>query len=207
MKTNTYRPKERTGPGRIFIFLMAIVLLSLLVLSSGCIDNGIDEEITDEDEVSDIELIAADGTVIFVDLEGGFYGILTDLGQQFYPLNLDEMYSQDGMEVTFVAQVKDDIVTAQMWGIPVEIMAVAEQGEAEFVYGHGTITYVDLEGGFYGIVGDDGEQYLPLELDSRYEADGMRILFVGELKTDVMTIYQWGTPVEIHEIPWAAHDY
>ncbi len=70
-------------------------------------------------------------------------------------------------------------------------------GRQDRVFGSGTITYVDLEGGFYGIVADDGSRYLPLNLPEEYRLDGLRITFVGELKGDTATIQQWGTPVEI----------
>ena len=36
----------------------------------------------------------------------------------------------------------------------------------DIVEGSGTITYINLEGGFYGIVADDGEHYVPINLPS-----------------------------------------
>lgn len=61
----------------------------------------------------------------------------------------------------------------------------------------GTITYITLEGGFYGIVGDDGKNYLPLNLDSRYKQDGLRVAFGYEPVKDVGTIQMWGDPVNL----------
>lgn len=61
----------------------------------------------------------------------------------------------------------------------------------------GTVTYQDLEGGFYGIVGDDGKKYLPMNLDAPYRVDGMRVSFESEVTGDVATIQMWGTPVNI----------
>lgn len=61
----------------------------------------------------------------------------------------------------------------------------------------GSVTFVDLEGGFYGIIGDDGERYLPLNLAPDYEVDGLRIAFDYEPVKDTSTIQMWGIPVNI----------
>jgi inhibitor of cysteine peptidase len=61
----------------------------------------------------------------------------------------------------------------------------------------GTITYIDLEGGFYGIAGDDGNEYLPLNLDQQYHTDGLRVAFEYEPGKDIATIQMWGTPVNL----------
>jgi len=61
----------------------------------------------------------------------------------------------------------------------------------------GTITYSNLEGGFFGIVGDDGKNYLPLNLDSTYKQDGLRVAFEYEPVKDVATIQMWGEPVNL----------
>jgi hypothetical protein len=63
----------------------------------------------------------------------------------------------------------------------------------------GTVTYVELEGGFYGIRGQDGHDYFPLELDDRFRKDGLRVRFEAR-KESAVTIQQWGTPVRIVSI-------
>ena len=68
----------------------------------------------------------------------------------------------------------------------------------------GTVTRIDLEGGFYGIVGDDGKKYDPLDLDEKYRRDGLRVAFEAEEATGMATTHMWGTPVNltfIEEIP------
>ena len=66
--------------------------------------------------------------------------------------------------------------------------------------GVGTIQFFDLEGGFYGLVADDGARYDPLNLDEAFQQDGLRVRFRARLRTGVMTIRQWGKPVEILEM-------
>ena len=58
----------------------------------------------------------------------------------------------------------------------------------------GTVTYVDLEGGFYGIVADDGTRYLPLDLPEAFAQDGLAVTAEVIVKEDVATIQQWAHP-------------
>ena len=64
----------------------------------------------------------------------------------------------------------------------------------------GTVHYVDLEGGFYGIETDDGLHYRPLDLPTRFQKDGIRIRFCGRAVQGVIGIQMWGIPVEVSEV-------
>ncbi len=64
----------------------------------------------------------------------------------------------------------------------------------------GTVRYVDLEGGFYGIVVSDTARYNPMNLGEAYREDGLAVRFRGVLRRDVMTTQQWGRPLEILDI-------
>lgn len=153
--------------------------------------------------IDGVRLVSGNATVTYIDLEGGFYGLVTGSGERYLPLGLDEAWLVDGMNVTFAARVKEDVMTFQQWGTPIEVLAIDAAGNATYVATTGTVTYIGLEGGFYGFIADDGEKYLPFGLEERYLVDGMRLAFVGEVKGDVMTIQQWGTPVEVLAVPWA----
>ncbi|ABN58384.1 MULTISPECIES: putative hemolysin [Methanoculleus] len=164
---------------------------------------GTPVEIRSIELVEGVLLVSGNATVTYIDLEGGFYGLVADDGRHYLPLGLDEAWQTDGANVTFVARIKENTMTIQQWGTPVEVIAIDTAGNATYVAKTGTVTFVDLEGGFYGIVADDGERYLPLDLDETYRVDGMRLTFVGEIARDTATIQQWGTPIEIVDIPWA----
>ncbi|WP_076538722.1 hypothetical protein [Shewanella sp. UCD-KL21] len=56
----------------------------------------------------------------------------------------------------------------------------------------GTVRYFDLEGGFWGILTDDGQQILPSNLAKEHQKDGLRLSFSAAEVTDMMTIQQWG---------------
>ena len=64
------------------------------------------------------------------------------------------------------------------------------------VNGTGTIRWIEIEGGFYGIESDDGARYLPVNLGDAYQADGMRIRFLA-YPADIMTIAMWGIPITL----------
>lgn len=68
---------------------------------------------------------------------------------------------------------------------------------AATITGTGTITYIDLEGGFYGIVAEDGGHYLPIDLDEAFRQDGLEVRFTLEPAKDVATIQQWGMAVRV----------
>ena len=64
----------------------------------------------------------------------------------------------------------------------------------------GTVKYISLEGGFYGIITDDGESLDPLNLSKEYQVDGKRIQFKYIEKSDMASFHMWGTIIEIIEI-------
>ncbi len=61
----------------------------------------------------------------------------------------------------------------------------------------GTIVFVPLEGGFFGIAGDDGKNYLSLAISEEFRIDGLRVAFEAEEAPDTATIQMWGTPVNV----------
>jgi inhibitor of cysteine peptidase len=61
----------------------------------------------------------------------------------------------------------------------------------------GKVAFIDLEGGFYGIIGDDGTDYFPLGMDDQYKKDGLRVAFEYEPEKDVATIQMWGIPINL----------
>ena len=64
----------------------------------------------------------------------------------------------------------------------------------------GTITYQRLEGGFWGIISDEGEKYDPLNLPADFRQDGLRVRVVALPKKDMVSIRMWGIIIEINEI-------
>jgi len=72
--------------------------------------------------------------------------------------------------------------------------------DEDIVSGTGTIKFIDLEGGFYGIIGDDGKYYDPINLSQDFQVDGLRVRFEAKIRDDIFGIHMWGTPIEILKI-------
>jgi hypothetical protein len=64
----------------------------------------------------------------------------------------------------------------------------------------GRLEFMSIEGGFFGIVTDQGQKLLPLNLKPEYHQHGMRLEVTGKIETDIMTIQQWGTPFTISSL-------
>jgi hypothetical protein len=64
----------------------------------------------------------------------------------------------------------------------------------------GTIVYVSLEGGFYGIKGDDGKAYDPLNLPAEYQENGLRVRFEAKELKNLASFHMWGVIVTIVHI-------
>ncbi len=64
----------------------------------------------------------------------------------------------------------------------------------------GQVVYRDKDGGFYGILTDNGGQYEPSNLAAQYKSDGLHVVFTGQLDTMRLGSHRWGNPVEIASI-------
>jgi hypothetical protein len=64
------------------------------------------------------------GTVQYFNLEGGFYGIVTDKGLKLLPSGLPKEYLQDGAIIEFSGEIQKGVLTIQQWGTPFSIKSV-----------------------------------------------------------------------------------
>ncbi len=80
------------------------------------------------------------------------------------------------------------------------MLAGCATAEKDVISQTGTVKLINLEGGFYGIVGDDGKNYDPANLSEEFRVDGLRVSFEAKVLKDVATTRMWGTPVEIIKI-------
>lgn len=70
----------------------------------------------------------------------------------------------------------------------------------EMVNTTGKVEYFTFEGGFYGIIGDDGNNYEPMNLPEQFQRQDCKIKFIGIIRTDAMSVHNWGTIIELKEI-------
>jgi hypothetical protein len=64
----------------------------------------------------------------------------------------------------------------------------------------GTVVHVDLEGGFWGIIGDDGKRYDVANLPKEFRKQGLRVRFAGKVRPDRVSFHMWGVIVEVVSI-------
>ena len=82
---------------------------------------------------------------------------------------------------------------------PVQMKYKTSVVTQDIVSGTGTIIFLDFEGGFWGIVGDDGKHYDPVDL-GQFQVDGLRVWFEAEVLHDVISFHMWGEMASIIHI-------
>jgi hypothetical protein len=102
--------------------VLTIAILTMFVLSVHCAMNVRHENNLRTDE----NTVTATGTIAFMRLEGGFFGIITDDGEKYLPINLPEEYQKDGLKVTFEGRLRPDISGIHMWGKYIELIRIDE---------------------------------------------------------------------------------
>ncbi|MFW9829012.1 MAG: hypothetical protein ACFFEY_15650 [Candidatus Thorarchaeota archaeon] len=66
------------------------------------------------------------GEIVFIGLEGGFFGIKSDDGEYYDPINLLDEFKIVGLRVLFLARIRTDVLTYHMWGKVVELLFMRE---------------------------------------------------------------------------------
>lgn len=97
---------------------------------------------------------------------------------------------------TMEQKVKDEV--ARQVSLFINDYLAANPKDGQMITG--TVRYLDLEGGFYGLVGDNGEKYDPINLPEEYRKDGLRVKFQVREKKDMLGIHMWGKIVEVVKI-------
>ncbi|MDD1715758.1 MAG: META domain-containing protein [Methanolinea sp.] len=143
-------------------------------------------------------MVSGNGTVVYVEIADGFYGIVADDGSHYIPDTLPDSLKTEGTRIGFSGIVSPPEPNIRMWGSPLHLLRI-EPIEEQFTV-NGTVRYIDLEGGFYGIVADDGSHYLPMNLPEEFRVDNLRVTITARQMEDVNTIYMWGTVVRILSI-------
>lgn len=72
----------------------------------------------------DDPVVAGTGTIVYVDLEGGFYALDADNGRRYEPMNLPAEFRRDGLRVRFRGRVRSDMASIRMVGPILEILEI-----------------------------------------------------------------------------------
>lgn len=102
--------------------------LTLALLTAGCATAAEEEENAMQDKTQHVReqgVTAFTGTMSWIELEGGFWGIVTPGGGKYLPTNgVPESLQKDGLPVRGTARVRKGYMTMQMWGSPVEVVTI-----------------------------------------------------------------------------------
>jgi hypothetical protein len=63
----------------------------------------------------------------------------------------------------------------------------------KFFTATGTVVFVKLEGGFFGIITDNGNRYVPINIRKEFQKDGLKVRLEGKFRPDLLGIHMWGT--------------
>ncbi|MGB0935892.1 MAG: hypothetical protein ACPGTQ_00470 [Colwellia sp.] len=105
------------------ISLKSLVVIFLSLFSLACISEQ-NPDRTSEKEMLQPKSSWVSVKVIFLESEGGFYGIVTNTGEKLLPMNLATEYKVVGTKLKIQGKKIEDMMTIQQWGTPFEIYQV-----------------------------------------------------------------------------------
>ncbi|WP_105264379.1 hypothetical protein [Pseudoalteromonas sp. T1lg76] len=79
-------------------------------------------------------------------------------------------------------------------------LSAARQHNADDNWLDAEVCYIELEGGFFGLLTNDGKRLLPLNLPKAFCKPGAKVKLRGHEQREIMTIQQWGTPFHLTQI-------
>jgi hypothetical protein len=72
--------------------------------------------------------------------------------------------------------------------------------EEETLHITGTVVFVPLEGGFLGLIDEEGHQYDPVNLPEEFHEDGLPVEVKASVLLGTVSFRQWGQAIVIEEI-------
>ena len=64
----------------------------------------------------------------------------------------------------------------------------------------GRVVFREKDGGFFGILADNGKQFEPMNLDPAFHTEGLRVQIAGSLDTTRLGKHAWGNPIELDRV-------
>ena len=61
----------------------------------------------------------------------------------------------------------------------------------------GTVQHQPISGGFWGIIGDDGQKWKPVNMPKALQKEGLKVEIEAEKATSVVSIFMWGTHIDV----------
>ena len=70
----------------------------------------------------------------------------------------------------------------------------------------GKVVYQDLGTGFWGIVGNDGQEWRPLEMPKALQKKGLSVKVKAKEAEAQMSVFMWGTAIQIENYEIVSND-
>jgi len=99
--------------------LLLIPLLLLLVACPAMSDSS--------PGVKKAVALQLEATVVFVSVDGGFYGLVSTDGHRFDPVNLPASMRQNGLKVLVKARLLPPSAGTHMWGRRIKIISIQQR--------------------------------------------------------------------------------
>lgn len=64
----------------------------------------------------------------------------------------------------------------------------------------GKVKYIPLEGGFWGLIANDGKKYNPVTLPKQFHVEDLPVRVKAELMHGMVGIHMWGQIIRVTEI-------
>ncbi len=109
--------------------LATVALAGGMPLEDDCVNKGsqpsVSVSVSDPDE-TDVDTFELHGTVVYKDIEGGFFAIDGDDGKTYDPINLPDSFKKDGLKVNITARFRKDVGGIHMVGDIIQIVNIVE---------------------------------------------------------------------------------
>lgn len=64
----------------------------------------------------------------------------------------------------------------------------------------GKVAYQNLGTGFWGIIGNDGQEWRPVNMPSKLQQEGLQVVVEAEESANQMSVFMWGTAINIKKV-------
>ena len=109
-------------------------------------------------------------------------------------LLLNVLYKKERYKLVVITK-KSYILLALVILIPITSISILKVNKV--IIFRGTVQYMDLEGGFYAIIDDNGNGYDPMNLPEQYQVNNSRVFVIARISDNQGSFHMFGTIIEI----------
>ena len=119
----SWRAVSRGVRAASFVTVALLVASSLAPTACAARTEEIESRMLDT-ETREIEFT---GVIVYQEVSGGFFGIVTDTGARLDPIELPDRFQVDGLAVAGRGVPRPDLDSNRMWGTLIEISSITER--------------------------------------------------------------------------------